>query len=122
MSAEPALHPPLAGAGRRPGWRFLVAHPAHLIALGFGSGQVGVDRYVVQAAPTSGPHHRVDVLVVFHQDRDGIALAQTMPAKHVRQPIGPGLQFAESHHLTRLLQNDGGLVGVSLRVLADLHG
>ena len=38
MAAEPALHPPLAGAGRRPGWRFLVAHPAHLIALGFGSG------------------------------------------------------------------------------------
>ena len=38
MSAEPALHPPLAGAGRRPGWRFLLAHPAHLIALGFGSG------------------------------------------------------------------------------------
>ena len=36
--AEPALHPPLAGAGRRPGWRFLVAHPAHPIALGFGSG------------------------------------------------------------------------------------
>ena len=38
MAAEPALHPPLAGAGRRPGWRFLVTHPAHLIALGFGSG------------------------------------------------------------------------------------
>src|SRR6185436_13139613 len=38
MAVEPALHPPLAGAGRRPGWRFLVAHPAHAIALGFGSG------------------------------------------------------------------------------------
>ncbi|MEO5844419.1 MAG: phosphatidylglycerophosphatase A [Caldimonas sp.] len=38
MTAEPALHPPLAGAGRRPGWRFLLGHPAHLIALGFGSG------------------------------------------------------------------------------------
>ncbi len=38
MSAEPVLHPPLAGAGRRPGWRFLLSHPAHLIALGFGSG------------------------------------------------------------------------------------
>jgi phosphatidylglycerophosphatase A len=38
VAVEPALHPPLAGAGRRPGWRFLVAHPAHLIALGFGSG------------------------------------------------------------------------------------
>jgi phosphatidylglycerophosphatase A len=38
VNAEPALHPPLAGAGRRPGWRFLLAHPAHWIALGFGSG------------------------------------------------------------------------------------
>ena len=38
MTAEPALHPPLSGAGRRPGWRFLLGHPAHLIALGFGSG------------------------------------------------------------------------------------
>jgi phosphatidylglycerophosphatase A len=38
VSAEPLLHPPLAGAGRRPGWRFLLANPAHLIALGFGSG------------------------------------------------------------------------------------
>ena len=38
MSAEPALNPPLRGTGRRPDWRFLVAHPAHVIALGFGSG------------------------------------------------------------------------------------
>ena len=38
MASEPALHPPLAGAGRRPGWRFLLGHPAHAIALGFGSG------------------------------------------------------------------------------------
>ena len=35
---EPALHRPLQGAGRRPGWRFLLSHPAHLVALGFGSG------------------------------------------------------------------------------------
>ncbi len=35
---EPAVNPPLVGAGRRPGWRFLLAHPAHLVALGFGSG------------------------------------------------------------------------------------
>jgi phosphatidylglycerophosphatase A len=38
MTIEPALHPPLAGAARRPGWRFLLGHPAHLIGLGFGSG------------------------------------------------------------------------------------
>jgi phosphatidylglycerophosphatase A len=35
---DPALNPPLQGAGRKPGWRFLFAHPAHVIALGFGSG------------------------------------------------------------------------------------
>lgn len=32
------LHPPLAGAPRRPGVRFMLSHPAHLLALGFGSG------------------------------------------------------------------------------------
>lgn len=36
--SEPAVNPPLKGPGRRPGWRFLLAHPAHLLALGFGSG------------------------------------------------------------------------------------
>jgi phosphatidylglycerophosphatase A len=35
---QPALNRPLQGAGRRPGWRFLFAHPAHLIALGGGTG------------------------------------------------------------------------------------
>jgi phosphatidylglycerophosphatase A len=38
MPVEPVLHPPLAGPGRRPGWRFLLGHPAHVVALGFGSG------------------------------------------------------------------------------------
>jgi phosphatidylglycerophosphatase A len=38
VSREPLLNPPLEGVGRRPGWRFLLAHPAHLVALGFGSG------------------------------------------------------------------------------------
>jgi phosphatidylglycerophosphatase A len=32
------LIPPMSSAPTRPGWRFLVAHPAHAIALGFGSG------------------------------------------------------------------------------------
>ena len=32
------LNPPLATAPRKPGVRFLLTHPAHLIALGFGSG------------------------------------------------------------------------------------
>ena len=38
MSTEPALNPPLRGAGRKPDWRFLLAHPAHVFALGFGTG------------------------------------------------------------------------------------
>ncbi|MDQ6683595.1 MAG: phosphatidylglycerophosphatase A [Pseudomonadota bacterium] len=38
MTDRPALHPPPRGGTRRPGWRFLLAHPAHLLALGFGSG------------------------------------------------------------------------------------
>jgi len=39
MSAgPPPLNPPLRGAGRKPDARFLLAHPAHFIALGFGSG------------------------------------------------------------------------------------
>jgi phosphatidylglycerophosphatase A len=38
VSAGPPLNPPLRGAGRKPDWRFLLAHPAHCVALGFGSG------------------------------------------------------------------------------------
>ena len=38
MTPAPALNPPVATAARRPTWRFLVSHPAHAIALGFGSG------------------------------------------------------------------------------------
>ncbi len=34
----PALHPPVAGAPRKATWRFMLSHPAHAIALGFGSG------------------------------------------------------------------------------------
>jgi phosphatidylglycerophosphatase A len=32
------LNPPLAPLARKPGWRFLCSHPAHMLALGFGSG------------------------------------------------------------------------------------
>ncbi len=32
------LNPPVATAPRKPSWRFLFSHPAHMIALGFGSG------------------------------------------------------------------------------------
>ena len=34
----PTLNPPIATAARKPNWRFLLSHPAHAIALGFGSG------------------------------------------------------------------------------------
>ena len=33
-----SLNPPVATAPRKPSWRFLFAHPAHALALGFGSG------------------------------------------------------------------------------------
>jgi len=38
VTPGPALNPPLRGAGRKPDWRFLLSHPAHAVALGFGSG------------------------------------------------------------------------------------
>jgi phosphatidylglycerophosphatase A len=38
VNHEPAVNPPFLGAARKPDWRFLLSHPAHLIALGFGSG------------------------------------------------------------------------------------
>jgi phosphatidylglycerophosphatase A len=38
MNLPPALNPPVAAAVRKPTWRFLFAHPAHAIGLGFGSG------------------------------------------------------------------------------------
>ena len=38
MNTMPALNPPVATAAHKPTWRFMFAHPAHAIALGFGSG------------------------------------------------------------------------------------
>lgn len=38
MSAAPTLDPPLVPAPRRAGVDFLFAHPAHMVALGFGAG------------------------------------------------------------------------------------
>jgi phosphatidylglycerophosphatase A len=37
-TAMPAINPPLAGAPKRASARFMLQHPAHCIALGFGSG------------------------------------------------------------------------------------
>lgn len=60
-SPETALHRPLAGAGRRPGVRFLFSHPAHWIALGFGSGLSPV------APGTAGTLFAWLVFALFHQ-------------------------------------------------------
>jgi len=38
MNDTPVLNPPLMAAPRRATWRFMASHPAHFIALGFGSG------------------------------------------------------------------------------------
>lgn len=38
LSTAPRLDPPATGPARKPGWRFLLSHPAHTVALGFGSG------------------------------------------------------------------------------------
>jgi phosphatidylglycerophosphatase A len=38
MNEPPALNPPVGVAAHKPTWRFLLSHPAHAIALGFGSG------------------------------------------------------------------------------------
>jgi phosphatidylglycerophosphatase A len=35
---NPPLNPPITTAARKPNWRFVFSHPAHAIALGFGSG------------------------------------------------------------------------------------
>ena len=38
MNDTPVLNPPVMAAPRRATWRFMASHPAHFIALGFGSG------------------------------------------------------------------------------------
>ena len=48
MSTAPRLDPPVAVVARKPTVRFLLSHPAHAIALGFGSGLAPI------AAGTSG--------------------------------------------------------------------
>ena len=87
-------------------------------------GQMGVDRDVVQAATPGSPHDRVDVLVVIHQDRDGIAFDQAGLTEVVRQPIGAAFQLIEADHRAGRVKDDGGLVGSPLPggVLANLHG
>jgi hypothetical protein len=37
----------------------------------------------------------MEVLVVLHQDRNGVALAQTMAPKEMRKPVGAAFQLGE---------------------------
>ena len=85
-----------------------------------GRGQVGVDRHVVQAAAPGRPHDRVDVLVVLHQDRDGVALAQTGLTEPMGQPVGAGLQVVEGDDGSRRVEDDSRFVGADIG--ANLHG
>ena len=85
------------------------------------SGQVGVDGHVVQPGATRRPHHRVHVLVVLHQDRDGVAFDQTGGPEQVGQSVGPGLQLTERHDRSGRIHDDGGLVGRGNGGVADLH-
>ena len=82
---------------------------------------MGVDRDVVQAAAPRRPHDGVEVLVVLHQDGDGVAFAQTVPAEEVGEAVGAGLQLAERHRRAGRMHDDGSLVGGGLSVFADLH-
>ena len=86
-----------------------------------GRGQVRVDRHVVQARAAGGPHDRVHVGVVLHQDRDRVALDQPGLAEQVRQAVGPGLQFTEGHYGPGGIHDDGGLVGGGNGSVANLH-
>ena len=84
-------------------------------------GEVGADHRVVQPAAPRRPHHRVQVLVVLHQHRDGVALDEACPPEAVREPVGPRLHLRETYLLTRRVQDDGGPVGVRFGVFANLH-
>ena len=87
-----------------------------------GRGQVGVDRDVVQTAAARRPHDGVEVLVVLHQNGDGVALAQTVLAEEVGEAVGARLEFGERQHRPRRMDDDGGLVGVGGGMFANLHG
>ena len=78
-----------------------------------------IDRHVVQTAAAGRPHDRVDVLVVLHQDRDGVALAQTGLPESMGELVGTGFQLVKRDHGSRRVQDDGGFIGADM--LANLH-
>ncbi len=117
--ARQVLGQPRAGVPqrRRPDDRLGVAVVDDVRRLG--GGQVGIDRHVVQTAAAGRPHDRVDVLVVLHQDRDGVTLAQTGLAESMCQPVRAGFQLVERDHGSRRVQDDSGFIGADM--LANLH-
>ena len=86
-----------------------------------GRGQVGVDRHVVQTAAARRPHDGVVMLVVLHQNGDGVAFAKTVLAEEVGEAVGAGLEFGECQDRPRRMDDDGRLVGVGHCVFANLH-
>ena len=79
-----------------------------------------IDRHEIQTAAASRPHDSVDVLVVLHQDRDGVTLAQTGLAESMGELVGTGFQLVKADYSPRRVQDDSGFVGADMR--ADLHG
>ncbi len=61
----------------------------------------------------------MNVLVVLHDHRDGVAFGQPGLPEEMRKPVGSRLQFGEADHDTRRVQDDGGFGGVDM--LPDLH-
>jgi hypothetical protein len=59
------------------------------------------------------------MLVVLHQDRDGVTLAQAVLAEEVGQAVGARLELGECQDRPRRMDDDGRLVGVGLGILAS---
>ena len=92
MNPDPALNPPLRGAGRKPDWRFMLGHPAHLLALGFGSGLAPVApgtagtlwAWVAWVALQPALSHRVTAVILVAATLVGW-WACTVTARHLAQ-------------------------------------
>lgn len=86
----PPLNPPIAGAMRQPTWRFMFAHPAHPIALGFGCG------LSPRAPGTVGTLGAWAAFALFQPDLGDVAWAVVMLAAFV---IGWWACTATARHL-----------------------
>jgi len=59
------------------------------------------------------------MLVVLHEDRDGVAFSQPLLPEVVGQPVGAGLQFVEGDDGPCRMQDDGRFARAD--VVANLH-